>query len=285
MNETIEGYKELYLPHLKGLLDKYPKLETLHSYASPETQFTHPWTRLIFCVKGKYRVEISQAGLMKEAVLKPGQILYCSKDGAFVNGINDDFRLMTIIFWENLVRYLVRVQGEPHYWYHTVSPVNPAGWSLLNALRELGVTGEPGEKDSLLIRAILLIAMEKLQYEDEVQKSKALKSYQMIQEYIYSNFHLPINRESTAKELKMTPPHLSRLFKKFGNTSFNSELKRIRISKAKEMLLNSSLLLDEITSQCGFTNTGYFIKSFKKSYGISPGAFRNLHVSARNFTQ
>jgi AraC-like DNA-binding protein len=49
------------------------------------------------------------------------------------------------------------------------------------------------------------------------------------------------------------------------------------MARAKELLRYSPMLLDEISEQCGFANTGYFIKSFKKACRVSPGAFRNKH--------
>ncbi|HBN38990.1 MAG TPA: AraC family transcriptional regulator, partial [Ruminococcaceae bacterium] len=68
----------------------------------------------------------------------------------------------------------------------------------------------------------------------------------------------------------------SRQFKKQTGTSPYDYLLGIRLTKAKELLKNTSLPISEISYQTGFANDSSFIYFFKKHEEISPLKFRNI---------
>lgn len=55
-------------------------------------------------------------------------------------------------------------------------------------------------------------------------------------------------------------------------------LKNIRIMKAKEMLVQSHLNIQEISSLVGYDNVNNFINNFRKQTGTTPGAFRRQYT-------
>lgn len=84
-----------------------------------------------------------------------------------------------------------------------------------------------------------------------------------------------LNRDSLAKHIHMNPDYLSYLFHlKFGQT-LSSYITSARIDKAKELLLHTTLSLNEISEQSGFSNNSYFHKQFKKATGITPQQYRS----------
>ena len=85
--------------------------------------------------------------------------------------------------------------------------------------------------------------------------------------------HLPINRGTVAKELNMNPSHISKLFHQFGEKGFNAFLKELRMELAIDLIKEKIFTVDEIAQQCGFDDTPYFISSFKKYYGVTPGKY------------
>ena len=50
-----------------------------------------------------------------------------------------------------------------------------------------------------------------------------------------------------------------------------------RIAKAKELLLNSDLLVSEVAFKSGFLDTNNFIRYFKREVGMTPNRFRKLY--------
>lgn len=63
-------------------------------------------------------------------------------------------------------------------------------------------------------------------------------------------------------------------FKEYSGMSPINYIIKIRMEKAKELLLSSSLNISEISSIVGYENSLYFSRLFKKSNGISPTEYR-----------
>jgi AraC-like DNA-binding protein len=51
---------------------------------------------------------------------------------------------------------------------------------------------------------------------------------------------------------------------------------RLKLEKAKELLLKTNLALDEIALECSLYNGNYLIRVFKKRFGMTPGNFRKI---------
>jgi len=51
----------------------------------------------------------------------------------------------------------------------------------------------------------------------------------------------------------------------------------IRIQKAQNLLLETSLNLQKIAEMCGYENDFYFSRIFKKKVGLSPSQFRKMN--------
>lgn len=58
------------------------------------------------------------------------------------------------------------------------------------------------------------------------------------------------------------------------NLSVSEFITKIRLSKAEEMLSDTSLRISEISWKAGFNSPGYFSKVFKQSFGKTPKEFR-----------
>ena len=57
--------------------------------------------------------------------------------------------------------------------------------------------------------------------------------------------------------------------------SFSEYVNILRIKKAKELMDNSDMLLNEIAEYVGYSNYIYFTQVFKKIEGFSPSKNRN----------
>jgi LacI family transcriptional regulator len=52
---------------------------------------------------------------------------------------------------------------------------------------------------------------------------------------------------------------------------------RVRFARLKALLAETDLTLAEIADRCGMEHPQYLAASFKKQFGITPGAFRRKH--------
>ena len=68
--------------------------------------------------------------------------------------------------------------------------------------------------------------------------------------------------------------YLTKIFKAQYDTTINSYLNQVRITKGKELLRFSQLPIEEIGEKVGIPEPNYFARVFKKIEGISPSMYR-----------
>lgn len=112
---------------------------------------------------------------------------------------------------------------------------------------------------------------------DEYIDINAIKCSTLIQKtimYIKKNYQNDLTTELVANYVGKTPNYFSHLFKKELGISFSEYLNRVRISKAKELILNSNLLIYEIGEKVGYHDYFYFSQVFKRIEGYPPTEYR-----------
>ncbi|NSW90901.1 MAG: helix-turn-helix transcriptional regulator [Firmicutes bacterium] len=94
--------------------------------------------------------------------------------------------------------------------------------------------------------------------------------------YIENNISCDLTIEQLAKMASFHPNYFIRFFKKhMGNSPINY-INRIRMEKAKDLLIIKDMNITEIAYAIGFNDVYHFSKAFKKYTGFSPTEFRNI---------
>jgi AraC family transcriptional regulator, dual regulator of chb operon len=68
--------------------------------------------------------------------------------------------------------------------------------------------------------------------------------------------------------------HLCRLFKEHMGVSLGEYLQKVKISNARDLLVNSDMSLSELCDIIGHSSLSHFSSIFKKTYGMAPGKYR-----------
>lgn len=92
--------------------------------------------------------------------------------------------------------------------------------------------------------------------------------------YISENLQEEISLDTIAAFVNMNSSYFSRYFKSKTGGNFIDFLTGMRIDKAKELLAETDLSIEEISMMVGHVNKAYFTKVFKKVTGYNPGEFR-----------
>ena len=66
-----------------------------------------------------------------------------------------------------------------------------------------------------------------------------------------------------------SPEYLSNLFAKETGMTFSNYLKKVRIEKAKELILTTDMKIYEVACSVGYPDQKYFSKVFKEYTGVS----------------
>lgn len=84
-----------------------------------------------------------------------------------------------------------------------------------------------------------------------------------------------------AKAVHTSTFYFCKMFKKVTGINFTDYLSRVRIEKAKNLLLNPNLRVSEIAFEVGFQSLTHFNRVFKKILGQSPTEYRGQLLGTR----
>ncbi len=106
-----------------------------------------------------------------------------------------------------------------------------------------------------------------------------------IMEWVRANCDAPLTVQQVAETFSYHPDYLSALFKAHTGQSLLQYLFQIRLSNAKQLLLNSTLTVREIAGACGYLDDKRFMKRFKESTDMTPTQYRNAfqakHINSK----
>ena len=109
---------------------------------------------------------------------------------------------------------------------------------------------------------------------NEMFQFKKMTLGAFIKKYIKENLDSQITLESIALSLHCSTSTVVNAFRKeFGKTIIQYVTEK-KMERACELLKDKSHSIKEIALKCGYSEPGYFTKTFTKYYGISPTDWR-----------
>lgn len=128
-----------------------------------------------------------------------------------------------------------------------------------------------------LMQMLLLVIRDITDVAKPEQKGYNFESYNKsyavnrIINYLNENYEHKISLEQIAHNMYLSPVYISKIFKEETGESPINYLIKIRLEKAKDILLNGQEgSIKNIANQVGYDDVYHFSKLFKKYYGISP---------------
>lgn len=234
--------------------------------------------RLIVCLEGEAAFRVERG----EVTLKSG-------DGLFVNGRcwvrarpRAPYVSMGVVFYGDATRfYLMRESGKPG---RIGRPVETCVVATGLGEEERALCRMLARSDELVHRArfsrnafecLMLAARAMLGARPASAAGKAHFMWQAACHYLADNLHRPISRKEVARELRVHPNHLSRLFAGFGRESFSAHLEKLRLERARLLLSDPRLNVAEVARLCGFSSANYFARVCRKTWGRTPTRARS----------
>jgi YesN/AraC family two-component response regulator len=93
-------------------------------------------------------------------------------------------------------------------------------------------------------------------------------------DFIDRNQAEDLSLESVAKAVNTSTFYFCKMFKRATGLTFTEYLSRIRVEKAKSLLLNPHIRISEVAFEVGFQSLSQFNRVFKKITGQSPSQYR-----------
>ncbi|MEW9052316.1 MAG: response regulator [Neobacillus sp.] len=95
------------------------------------------------------------------------------------------------------------------------------------------------------------------------------------QKYVQTHLGDKISLTEVAAHLHLNASYFSRMYKKETGEGFVEYVTRVKMEKAIELLDHSNKSVEQIAYELGFESKSYFLKTFKRFYGISPKSYKN----------
>jgi two-component system response regulator YesN len=105
------------------------------------------------------------------------------------------------------------------------------------------------------------------------RKNENLKHKQAVDfmiEYIHKHYAEDLHLSDLAEKVYISRNYLSNIFRLATGETFNNYVTRVRMEKAKSLILEGRLLIYEVAEQVGYKNVPYFTTLFKKCTGSNP---------------
>jgi LacI family transcriptional regulator len=74
---------------------------------------------------------------------------------------------------------------------------------------------------------------------------------------------------------------LERNFREFTGRTISLEISRMRIERAKRLMMESDLSFKELSAELGYRNSDHFYKSFLRAEGQTPSSFRKTRIKTK----
>ena len=156
------------------------------------------------------------------------------------------------------------------------TPIHTAAASALDAADDVCRVREEGY--SLLVKSSLFLLLHALYvHRDEDKETKnrqTVLKMKTLLTYVKEHFGEKLTISDAAKLSGYSEAHFMRLFHKETGQTFVAFLNEYRLTAAAYYLKKSTRPIGEIASYCGFDNFSYFIRLFKRHYGVSPREYR-----------
>lgn len=132
--------------------------------------------------------------------------------------------------------------------------------------------------DALMHALLYSLAGQIHASEDERRKNKYFLLLSQIRMNIRNAPHKKWDVASIAREANLSPTHFQRLYKSFFDTTCIQDIIQSRIKNAQFYLETKDMTIQALSVFCGYDNELHFMRQFKKYTGMTPSAYRKLHL-------
>lgn len=126
----------------------------------------------------------------------------------------------------------------------------------------------------------LITGMDDIFFKDKKEDSMTMQKlnteeyFQKIKEYIQEHMAEALSLQKVSREMGVSQTYLSRLFRKYENSTFNNYLTALRMEKAKVLLKSGDrIYVKDVAEQVGYKDQFYFSRIFHSYTGVRPSEY------------
>lgn len=247
----------------------------------------HPEIELVYVEKGSFNININQ----KSYVTQPGDIYFINSGELHeMNHIAGQVRFESVVFFPYILDFDVKNPFQRSF----IDPIKSGEVCLphridqnddcYDAVREqvgriLSAGNDEFSKSQQLValyELILILFREKKMYSGRLNKTDARNSeiIKNIIAYIEENLGEKITLSQLAQIPSFTEKYFCSFFKKQTGVTPTEYINRVRLERACELMRMHAFSVTDAAFETGFESLSYFIRRFKKQFGLSPAQYK-----------
>lgn len=236
--------------------------------------------RLELPLSGCYENQIEVNHQVTTVQLRPGAALFAPPNCWNLPTWRQPVRLMSLLFGRKQVGISIVTAKSPARAVFTVQkfsqprPLTGPVPKILEAMIEVQAAGGPQAAYAELARALLSCVQQAFLHPLPETAGPTKSLLEDVCVYLQNHYQYDITRESVARQFGISPSYLSRIFQVQGHMTFSSYLMHVRADRAKHLLRSYNLKLDEVSARCGYRDTAYFCRVFKRLAKLTPAEYR-----------
>lgn len=212
--------------------------------------------------------------------LLAGDCIYidCQEEYAHESSVADPWELFWVHFYGREASYFYKSYMEQDYSFL----FHPSDLSLfLDNLQLLYTTQSENIADRELLCHRYLTDLISLCFLENNHRTRLTdhsiyEKVEQVRAFIDSHYMDRLNLDGLSGRFFISKFHLSREFKRITGSTIGNYILERRIEQAKRQLRFSADSLETIARDCGFSDSSYFIKAFKRAENQTPNEYRRL---------
>lgn len=113
----------------------------------------------------------------------------------------------------------------------------------------------------------------------ELIRPSRIQLFNSVDEYISVHLEEEITVDTLCRKFNISRTRLYEAMKPYIDGGIATYVRKKRLSKAKALLKTTDIPIPQISDKVGFSDYNYFLRAFKKEYGISPKKVRAQYIS------
>lgn len=126
------------------------------------------------------------------------------------------------------------------------------------------------------IKDIFIVKISHMTDQLQIENSQYTPVIKQIISEISKHYQEDMNLKTLAHKYHMNPSYLGQIFQKEVGCSFSQHLSNAKNGRARELILNTNMKINDIAKEVGYPDTSYFYRKFKQCYGVSPASLREM---------
>lgn len=231
------------------------------------SKHSHPFFELIFFLEGKANID---AGADSMDVLGFDVVVY-PPGLEHAEHLDLRHRQEIICLWADT--------GPTASFEHAIKLMDERGTlrSLFEMVYDEFTANRPGSAELISCYLKTIFLQVRQHFSEPAREASSLVERSL--GYIHEHYARDFDIDELASQIAVSPSYLFRLFKKKMQVTPMHYRNMVRIDKAKLLLADQQLTVDDVAERVGFDDPKYFARVFRDLTGTTPSSFRRSRLA------